>query len=71
MPRERITDTWETWIEAFGIFARYTHIPHVAVEHDIIYAGSDPDLVSTEDRERLEQLGWFPAGQFGCFQKFV
>lgn len=61
------------WIEAFQIFAKY--MPEgewfeVAAEHDEIYAGPNPETVTSEDKARLEELGWHDFEE-ECFQRFV
>lgn len=65
--------SYAAWAEAFTIFERY--LPNekwaqVAGEHDVVYAGPNPETVSDEDRARLDQLGWIPS-EFDCFQKFT
>lgn len=61
------------WVEAFQIFAKY--IPEgewldVAAEHDEIFAGPNPEVVTPEDKARLEELGW---GDYedSSFKRFV
>jgi hypothetical protein len=51
---------WRGYAEAFTVFAKYStsSYDHVAGEHDIIYAGPDPSVVSDEDKATLESLGW-------------
>lgn len=60
--------------EAFTIFAKYEPsdgLPHLAVEHDIIYSGPEPAVVSVEDIKRLEELDWDVDEQLECFTKNV
>lgn len=51
---------YSAWAEAFSIFAKYNPDGwgDVEAEHDVIFAGPHPDLVSAEDKVRLEELGW-------------
>jgi hypothetical protein len=58
--------------EAFEIFAKYGEGRfNTYAEHDIIYAGPDPAIVSDEDKKRLSELGWFIGEDtqncFSCF----
>lgn len=63
---------WCDWAEAFTIFAKYSDgADHVAAEHDEVFAGPDPDVVSSEDVARLEALGWRADAKLGCFGKFT
>lgn len=43
----------------------------IAVEHDIIYAGPDPSIVSDEKQAELAELGWGIEEEFDCFYHFV
>ena len=48
-------------IEALTIFAKYTDARHpTCCEHDVLYVLVDPAQVTTEDRARLEALGFEP-----------
>jgi hypothetical protein len=38
-------------------------------EHDVLFVNVAPGLVSAEDRQRLDELGFFPSEDFG-FQSF-
>lgn len=53
------TKGYAAWIEALQIFQKYqpneTFV--MSAEHDIIYTGCSPDLVSDDDKKRLEELG--------------
>lgn len=66
-------DTYAGYIEAFQIFAKYapddTYVLQPA--HDVVYSGPDPSLVSADDLKRLEELGWSPENDTGCFYKFT
>jgi hypothetical protein len=77
-PKEQLettveNETFKHWAEAFEIFYRYDQSAdgHVASEHDRIFAGPDPDLVTREDRKRLEELGWTASAEYGCFYKWL
>ncbi len=43
----------------------------VSAEHDILYAGPDPSIVSDEKKAELEELGWYVAEEHDCFYHFV
>jgi hypothetical protein len=43
---------------------------NVSAEHDIIYLGCDPSLVSLEDKARLEKLRVRPCEEFDCWQAY-
>jgi hypothetical protein len=61
----------DEWIESFEIFKKYEANDGLgAAGHDEVFAGPDPELVSSEDRTRLEQLGWNES-EYGGFQAFV
>lgn len=66
---------WAGWAEAFTIFAKYSKdengFDHVAGEHDEIFAGPNPEIVSAEDKARLSALGWSADNDVECFQKFT
>ena len=58
--------------EAFTIFARYDDKAYsVQPAHDEIFAGPNPDVVSAEDRARLEELGWMVDEESECFHIFT
>lgn len=62
--------TWAEFAEAFTIFAKYEG-NGVQAEHDEIFAGPNPELVTAEDMKRLEKLGWSPHWTFGSFHKYI
>lgn len=62
---------YEGWIEAFTIFAKYEADAEMAAEHDILYLGPDPEVVSEEDIDRLFALGFRPSENGECFYHFV
>lgn len=59
-------------IEALQIFLKYdnpTRPTHC--EHDILLVMIDPNKVSEEDKERLDELGFFVGIEFpDCFSSF-
>ena len=60
-------------IEALTILLKYGNPDHPThCEHDImyVYAGVHPDEVSEEDKERLDELGFFVEEEFDCFASF-
>lgn len=44
---------------------------NVAVEHDVIYAGPSPSIVTDEKKAELELLGWSPEEEYDCFYCFT
>jgi hypothetical protein len=56
---------------AFAVFAKYDHTPGVAAEHDLIYAGPDPDEMSPDDVATVEALGWHREGEYECWGLFT
>lgn len=62
------------WAQAFAIFAKYKDLGHdsggVSAQHDVVYAGPDPAVVSPEDTEILTSLRWLPSDEAPCWQKF-
>ncbi len=66
-------NTYQGWIKAFQIFAKYkpNQISPVQPAHDIVYSGCDPLLVSDEDKAILDELGWGVEDQYECFYKFT
>lgn len=59
--------------EAFIIFSKYTkdQYAHIAAEHDNLYCGCNPDLVSQEDIDRLEVLGFHVYHDADCFVRYT
>lgn len=66
-------------IEALTIFKKYQAdkpglgfvVGITAADHDEIWGGPDPSLVSAEDTARLEELGWKNRDDSGRFHSFV
>ena len=61
---------YEEFSEAFTIFAKYDTDGYICAEHDEIFAGPNPEIVSEEDKKKLEELGWRP-NDVDTFSKFV
>lgn len=66
--------THKEWIESITIFAFYaenggdSHL-EVYAEHDEIFLGPNPEIVSPKHLKRLDELGWLESD--GCFQRFA
>lgn len=64
--------TYAGWIEALTIFAKYNSgYAEFSSEHDQLYGGVNPELVSAEDIARLDELGWHVEEHYECFYKFT
>lgn len=61
---------YSKFIEALTIFQKYDHWQNLSAEHDEVYAGPSPEVVSAEDLARLEELGWHEHDG-SCFMRFV
>jgi hypothetical protein len=60
------------YAEAFSIFSQYDNKPFsVHAEHDEIFAGPNPSVVSAEHLKRLNELGWRKHEEFECFCIFT
>jgi hypothetical protein len=58
-------------IEALNIFKKYGDPSHPThCEHDELTICIDPSLVSKEDIERLDELGFFVDKDEECFKSF-
>ena len=59
-------------IEALQILLKYgdpaypTHCEH----DELTICGIDPEDVSKEDKDRLDELGFFVSEEYGCFKSF-
>lgn len=62
---------YEKLRKALDIFAKYEHRPWLSAEHDELFAGPDPSVVSAEDIEALDQLGWSVSSEPDMFRLFV
>lgn len=50
----------ENLIKALQIFLKYGNPDNPTYcEHDILFVATDPDLVSDEDKKKLDDLGFF------------
>lgn len=57
-------------LKAFMIFDKYDAAENkVDAEHDEVWAGPDPKVVSEEDLAALAELGWYPSEE--SFHHFV
>jgi len=65
--------TWKDYAEEFAIFAKYSGTSegydHVAGEHDELWAGPNPEVVSEEDAKLIKKLGWTPHMDNECWHK--
>jgi len=63
----------DEWIESFQIFKKYGATQGLAAaSHDEVFAGPDDiNIISAEDRERLEKLGWNESTYGSGYQTFV
>ena len=64
--------SWAEFAEAFTIFAKYGDgLRSTQAGHDEIFSGPYLEIVSVEDRARLEELGWMANDEFNCFHIFL
>jgi hypothetical protein len=65
--------TYEAMARAFQIFAEYSGHGRagISAEHDVIYAGPDPSVVSEEHLMELAELFWLPEPEFDTFRRFT
>ena len=60
----------EQLIEALQIFLKYDNPAYPThCEHDVMYVCVDPAVVSEEDKDKLNKLGFFPDDDEG-FQSY-
>jgi hypothetical protein len=58
-------------IEALTIFRKYADPDSPTnCSHDVLWVGVSPELVSAEDRQRLDALGFFPSEENLGFMSF-
>ena len=67
--------TYSEYIESITIFAKYSSAgldshADVYCEHDEMWMGPNSELVSDEDKARLEELGWTVESE-GSFHRFA
>ena len=61
----------EDLIKALQIFLKYANPSYPThCEHDVLYVMVDPELVSLEDKKRLDKLGFFASSEGDSFQSF-
>lgn len=62
--------SYDGWSKAFAIFAKYHDGKHghVSAEHDEVFAGPNPDVVSDADKAELERYGWSVDEDVECFR---
>jgi len=61
----------EDLIKALQIFLKYGNPKYpTTCEHDSLYVDIDPNIVSKEDKQTLEALGFFPEDEDGMFMSF-
>jgi DNA-binding protein YbaB len=61
----------EDLIKALQIFLKYGNKKYpTSCEHDILYVGIDPSIVSDEDKKTLDELGFFVDDENDCFASF-
>lgn len=63
----------DQWIESFQIFKKYGDNQGLAhADHDEVFAGpADTSVISAEDKQRLEELGWSESQYGEGYQAFV
>lgn len=62
----------DEWIESFEIFKKYEATGGLeAAKHDEVFAGPNPNVISSEDLVRLEKLGWNESEYGEGFQAFI
>ena len=61
----------EDLIKALQIFLKYENKMYPTYcEHDVLYVDIDPSIVSDEDKETLDELGFFVDEENDCFASF-
>lgn len=52
-------------IKALQIFRKYTNTKYpTQCAHDTLYVNVDPELVSDEDKQKLDELGFFVSEEY-------
>lgn len=64
---------YQQWARAFEIFASYPHerFEGVSAQHDEVFAGPDPAVVSAEHLAELEAMNWLADQQYSTFRRFT
>lgn len=72
----KTNSVYNEFIEGIRIFQKYG--PSEAglnegfgAEHEIIYVGTEPSVVSDEDKQRLDALGFHECSEFECWGFFT
>ena len=53
------------------IFQKYPGDHEVSAQHDILYAGADPEVMTENDKEVVEKLGWHEEIEYDCWGFFT
>jgi hypothetical protein len=63
----------ENLIAALQIFLRYTNVPKPFYIYDgyMVINGISPDEVTDEDKQTLEELGFFVNEYENCFKSYI
>lgn len=72
MDKLKLTDH-DKIVLAIKIFENYMQEDEMFIhaEHDVIFAGPDPEKVSEKDTRLLEDLGWHPSVAIDCFSFYT
>lgn len=68
--------TYQEWIESLQIFAKYDSrglngYPATRARHKELSFGCPKDVLSSEDKARLEELGWSDYEEYGLMHRFM
>lgn len=68
--------TYREWIESMEIFAKYEEkgldsYPIQRARHQQLGFGCPKELLSLEDKARLEELGWWDDDSYGMLNTFM
>jgi hypothetical protein len=67
-----MSSVYDEMARAFTIFASYPdERPGISAEHDEIWAGPNPAVMTAEDLAELEQLRWMPDHAHETFHRFT
>ena len=61
----------DNFIRGIRIFQKYMPDVSFSANHDIIYLGPSPELVSSRDKKALEALGFHEASDYECWGWFT
>lgn len=62
---------YQKMARAFDIFNSYEGDQYLSAEHDIIYSGPSPAVVTAEHCDELYELGWYKSEEYDSFYCFV